>query len=206
MSHAQFTSSLPALLSPSAVRWQSARHALLMCRELVRTDVPLRIPRSGGATRGKRSAGCHCEPSQRRACVRRGNTGLARSEPMPGSRAVNGHGDVVHPLSAHSQHPCPGDLAHADLPTGAFSFYHHVRGCGVFFDAAYLRPTAAGFPPESTPVASFPALGSTSPSPSPAPLVDDPCPTRRRPACRYAHDVGSRTGLDVPLRLFLISR
>jgi hypothetical protein len=35
-----------------------------------------------------------------------------------------------------------------------------------------------------------------------APLVDDPCPTRRRPTYRYACDIGSRTGLDVPLRLF----
>ncbi|KAJ7361474.1 hypothetical protein DFH08DRAFT_684952 [Mycena albidolilacea] len=38
LSHAQRTTSLPALPSPSTVRWQSARRALLTCRELVRTE------------------------------------------------------------------------------------------------------------------------------------------------------------------------
>ncbi|KAJ7246258.1 hypothetical protein B0H12DRAFT_1073205 [Mycena haematopus] len=38
LGHAQRAASMPALLSPSTATWQSARRALLTCRELVRTE------------------------------------------------------------------------------------------------------------------------------------------------------------------------
>ncbi|KAJ7367724.1 hypothetical protein DFH08DRAFT_1070554 [Mycena albidolilacea] len=119
-------------------------------------SIGARIARRRGVRAGeKRPAGCRCEPSQRRACVRRGNAGLERSESMQGSRAVNGHGDAVHPLSAHSQHPAP-EILHMQISgISAFSFYHHVLGRGIL------------------------ALGSTSPSP--APLIHVPQPTRPPP-------------------------